>query len=209
MWRVACATTVFALGWIGLATGRGVPAERSLALDAATSRVVIHVGKSGAFGFAGHEHQAIAQSISGQVLVDADDWTRSSVSLQLGAAGLHVSGQGEPAQDVPRVQQVMAGNRVLDVDRFPTITFRSNRVALKGRSGSTVVLEISGELTLHGVTRPLTLTAATSVDPSGGVSAKGHFPVKQTEFGIEPVTAAGGTVRVKDTLDVEFDLHAR
>jgi hypothetical protein len=69
--------------------------------------------------------------------------------------------------------------------------------------------QLVGELTLHGVTRPLAVNAAVALDPAGGLTARGTFSLKQTDFGIEPVTAAGGTVRVKDVIGVDFVLRAR
>ena len=35
----------------------------------------------------------------------------------------------------------------------------------------------------------------------------GHATLKQTDFGIEPVKVAGGAVRVKDEVQVEFDIQ--
>ncbi|MBP1636345.1 MAG: hypothetical protein H6Q10_2919, partial [Acidobacteria bacterium] len=40
------------------------------------------------------------------------------------------------------------------------------------------------------------------------LTAEGKAEVKQSDFGIEPVTAAGGTVRVKDTVEVTFEIRA-
>jgi hypothetical protein len=41
------------------------------------------------------------------------------------------------------------------------------------------------------------------------MTARGGFVLRQTEFGMQPVTAAGGTVRVKDEVQVQFVLKAR
>jgi polyisoprenoid-binding protein YceI len=40
------------------------------------------------------------------------------------------------------------------------------------------------------------------------LTAEGTTTIRQSDFGIKPVTAAGGTVRVKDLLDVTFNLRA-
>jgi len=59
-----------------------------------------------------------------------------------------------------------------------------------------------GELTLHGQTRPV------AVDVS---SRAGHYTgqatLKQTEFGMKPVSLLGGTVKVKDAVRIEFDIQ--
>jgi YceI-like domain len=57
-------------------------------------------------------------------------------------------------------------------------------------------------LTLHGQTRPITVEIRES---SGHYVGASRF--KQTEFGMKPVKVAGGTIKVKDEVRVEFDIH--
>ncbi len=129
------------------------------------------------------------------------------MSLEFNAAALKVSGKGEPAADVPQVQQVMLSEQVLDVKRFPTVVFRSRRVSAGPKAANGTALAIEGDFTLHGVTRPLTIHATATLGPDR-LTARGTFVIKQTDFGIKPVTAGGGTVKVKDEVQVEFVLEA-
>src|SRR5574341_926116 len=76
------------------------PSERS---------VTIRVGRAGLLKFAGHTHEVVAPVFAGQVVVDDEQITRSSVSVEFEAAALRVTGKGEPADDVPRVQENMVG----------------------------------------------------------------------------------------------------
>ncbi len=171
-----------------------------------TSRVVIHVGKAGAFGFAGHAHDVEAP-VRGSISLDHSDPTRSEIVLEFDAAALRVTGKGEPPQDVPEVQRVMLSDRVLDASRYPRIVFRSHRlIGAVPRDGSFTV-SVAGDLSLHGVTKPLVLPVRVTLREDS-LTAEGTTTLKQTDFGIRPVTAAGGTVRVKDELDVTFSLHA-
>jgi polyisoprenoid-binding protein YceI len=200
-------------GAIVLASLSGVAAltmqgPSTLTIDAANSRVVIEVGRSGMFGFAGHDHEVIAPAVAGRVTFDPADWQRSAVALQFDASALKVTGKGDPPADVPKVQSVMLSEQVLDVGRFQTVAFKSRRVSATPRTPNAVDLVIDGELTLHGQTRPMTIRAATTLEPDG-LTARGAFTIKQTEFGMTPVTAGGGTVRVKDDVRVQFDLKAR
>jgi polyisoprenoid-binding protein YceI len=64
-------------------------------------------------------------------------------------------------------------------------------------------LDIDGELTLSGTTRPL--TAALRVEPDGRVH--GTIPVTQSEWGIKPYRGLMGALKVRD--DVEIVLEAR
>jgi polyisoprenoid-binding protein YceI len=180
-----------------------------LTIDAADSRVVIEVGKAGLFGFAGHAHEVTAADLHGEVRVDEADLSRSSVALDFGAAALRVTGKDEPPADVGEVQRVMLSDRVLDAARFPAISFRSKRVSVTARKATTVDLLIEGELTLHGTTRPVTLRASAAFDAGGLLTVRGSCPLMQSEFGMVPVTAAGGAIRVRDQVDIQFVVRAR
>jgi polyisoprenoid-binding protein YceI len=180
-----------------------------MTVDAADSQVLIEVGKAGVFGFAGHAHEVLAADVQGRVMVDLADPQASSVSLEFAAAALRVTGKGEPPADVREVQQVMLGERVLDVERFPNIVFQSRRVSLKDGTAAGANLVIEGDLTLHGKTRPMTVLTRAALDAEGQLTARGAFSLKQSDFGMVPVTAAGGAVRVKDELNIQFLLKAR
>jgi polyisoprenoid-binding protein YceI len=180
-----------------------------LTIDAANSRVAIQVGKAGVFGFAGHAHEVAATDVHGQVVVDPADLSRASVSLEFAAEALRVTGKNEPPADVAEVQRVMLSDQVLDVKRFPTISFRSKRVSVAARPAAAVELLIEGDLTLHGTTRPVTFRASAVFDAGGLLTVRGSCPLMQSDFGMVPVTAAGGTVRVRNQVDIQFVIRAR
>jgi len=99
------------------------------------------------------------------------------------------------------------GAMFLDVAQYPQMHFRSTHVRREGDH-----LRIDGELTLHGVTRPLTLTAHVNQvapnpfdkRPTVGFSATGSL--KRSDFGIKQfVPVIGDEVAI--TIDAEFN-HA-
>jgi polyisoprenoid-binding protein YceI len=102
----------------------------------------------------------------------------------------------------------MLSDRVLDIQRYPTVRFRLRSLSLIDRTSSEMRVRVTGELTLHGVTRPLTVPVHVAI-LGDHVTAEGHASVRQTDFGIQPVTAGAGTVRVRDQLDVLFRVSAR
>ena len=182
-------------------------AEQGYTVVAEQSAVRIHVGKSGLFGFAGHAHE-IAARVEGTVAADPADLARSSVSLSFDAKAIEVvAGRDEPAKDVPKVQAVMAGPEVLDVSRFPSVTFRSRSVAGKEISPGVYDLQVNGDLTLHGITRSLTLPLRVEV-AAETLTASGKVTLRQTDFGMKPVSV-GGVVNVKNELGVDFRIVAR
>jgi len=178
------------------------------AIDSDASHVVAQVDKTGLFSFAGHTHEVAAPVASGSVTVDSSNLSRSTVHLVFDASSLKVTGKGEPAGDVREVQRTMESDRVLDVSRFPRVSFDSREIEVLGRDGDRVKLRVTGDLMLHGVTRPASAELSATV-AAGRLSATGTAKVKQTDFGIQPVTAGAGTVRVKDEVTVEFTLVAQ
>ncbi len=185
-----------------LASGQANAADTTYALDEGKSSVAVHVGKAGLFSFAGHEHVVSAPRLQGKVLAAADDLSRSRVTLSFETAALRVEEKGEPAGDAPKVQEAMVGPRVLDVSRFPTVTFTSKAVTGKSTAQGGYDLEIAGDLSLHGVTRSVALPL--HVELSGDtLKASGRLVLRQSEYGIKPVTVAG-VVKVKDELTIDY-----
>ena len=68
-------------------------------------------------------------------------------------------------------------------------------------------LRIDGRLTLHGVTKTVIIPVAARLN-GNRMTATGEATVRQSDFGIRPVSAGGGTVRVKDEVEVTFSIVA-
>jgi polyisoprenoid-binding protein YceI len=100
----------------------------------------------------------------------------------------------------------LAGPEWLDAGKYPQMTYRSTKVERVGKNG----LRVSGELTLHGVTKPVTLNATYNggyaghtYDPHAriGFSAKGTL--KRSDFGVVyGIPDPGTTMGVFDDVDV-------
>jgi polyisoprenoid-binding protein YceI len=180
---------------------------RTFDIDASRSRALIEVGKRGAFSFfAGHTHEVESHSVSGVAHVDSEDLSRSDIRVEIDAATLRVTGKGEPADDVPKVQQVMLSEQVLDAQRYPKIVFESTSVSRKGGT-TTLDLLVAGKLTLRDVTRPLTSPVTVHLD-GNTFTATGEFALKQTDYGIKPISV-GGVVAVRDALKITFTIVGR
>lgn len=177
-------------------------------IDASRSSATIEVGKSGALSFAaGHTHEVLARAMTGTIAVDVDDPAHSSVRVTIDASALKVTGKGESASDVPKVQQTMSGTQVLDVQQYPTIAFASTSVALKSHTGAMLDVMVTGQLTIRGVARAITVPVNVRMEGST-LTATGRFPVRQTDYGMKPVSV-GGVVSVKDTVNISFSVVGR
>jgi polyisoprenoid-binding protein YceI len=161
-------------------------------IDVDKSKIRIHVGKAGLFSAAGHEHWVDAPIAAGTL-----QESPPQISFRVDSAKMKVeedkSLSDEKQAEVQRTMQT----QVLESDKYPEITFRSTSIRETG--GNT--WEAQGDLTLHGQTRPVTA----KVEKQQG-SYVGRCQIKQTSFGIQPVRVAGGTVKVKDELDIEFSI---
>ena len=181
--------------------------SEDLVIDPGQTTITLQVGRAGVFGFAGHDHEIAVPAVQGRITLDRSNISRSTLSATFDATALKVTGKGEPSEDVPEVQRVMLSERVLDVQRYPTITFQSRQVSVVKPSTNQIGLRITGDLTLHGVTRPLDVPVTVQLS-TNGLRASGKTTVQQSQFGIRPVTAGVGTVRVKDEVDVTFSVTA-
>lgn len=201
-------TAIGALVLVVLVSVTAAAQRATYQIDQTATSVLIQVGKGGLFSFAAHDHEVAAPALAGNLVLDQTDVAKSNVSIEFDATALKVTGKGEPAKDVPEVQLAMLSDRVLDVRQYPTITFRSNRISLVNKAADRLTLNITGDLTLHGTTRPVTTRVEVTLKDTA-LTATGTAKIRQTDFGMTPVTAGGGTVRVKDEVDVVFRVVGR
>lgn len=162
-------------------------------IDAHTSKLIVHVSKAGLFSAFGDNHEIEVAISEGSV-----DEGAGRVRFDVESSRMKVLDPQLSPDKRQQVQERMLGPDVLDVARFPRIKFESISVQQLGPGR----LQLRGQLSLHGVTRPLIVNVQT-----GNGHYTGNAILKQRDFGITPVTIAGGTVKVKDELKVEFDIR--
>ena len=160
-------------------------------IDVKRSTITIHVGKAGLFSAAGHEHWVNAPITSGSI----NDSEAPSVEFKVAAAKMQV--KPDPKVDSKthaEIQRDMQA-KVLESGKYPDIVFRSSRV----HGISDGQWKVDGTLTLHGVTKPVSIVVKRSGD-----SYVGEAVIKQTDFSIKPITVGGGLVKVKNELEIAF-----
>jgi polyisoprenoid-binding protein YceI len=105
---------------------------------------------------------------------------------------------------------IMKGSQMLDTAKFPQIVFKSEGIRVTGAKS----MQISGNLTLHGVTRPIVLAATynggyagmPNMDPKARVGFSAHGSFKRSDFGIAyGVPAPGTTLGVGDLIDFSIE----
>src|ERR1700733_854801 len=176
------------------ATGLLMAQEK--AIDTQRSTITIHVGKSGLLSAAAHNHTINAPISSGTIL-ESD--TRH-VEFRVETAKMRV--QPDPkidAKDQATIQTHME-EMTLETKTFPEITFRSSHVQ-KLANGQ---WKVDGGLSLHGVTKAISLTVKQAGEPYTT-----HTVLKQTDFGITPLSIGGGMIKVKNEVEIDFQIFAR
>jgi polyisoprenoid-binding protein YceI len=192
-----------------LIAAAGLAQEKpNYSIDGARSKVEINVYKEGLFKAFGHDHVIAAKELSGQVQFDAEMIDQSTVRLKLPTKSITVIDPGESEKDRRDVQATMEGEKVLDVARFPEITFSSSHVSAVKRTQDGWELTLSGNLSLHGVKKPVSFPLRVHVE-AAELYGEGDFSILQTDYGITPVKVGGGTVKVKDKLKISFIVVAQ
>lgn len=104
----------------------------------------------------------------------------------------------------------LRGPDFLDTGKFPTMTFRSTKIEKAGDGK----WKVTGDLTLHGVTKPVVLDVTTSAarkDPWGNLraGAQAETKINRQDFGVRYNSALeGGGVVVGDEVTVTIDAEA-
>jgi polyisoprenoid-binding protein YceI len=164
-------------------------------IDVEHSTITVHVGKTGLFAGAGHEHWVNAPLSAGTV----NDSDSLHVEFKVDAAKMEV--KPDPKIDAATQAQIQRDMQEMTLEsrKYPQITFRSLRVEKQ----ADWLWKVEGMLTLHGVTKPVAVTVRRT-----GETYVANVNIKQTDFGIKPVSVAGGLVKVKNEVELDFRIRA-
>ncbi len=167
------------------------------ALDTQRSTITIHVGKSGLLSAAAHDHTINAPISSGTILESGTP----HIEFRVETAKMTVQPLTPKidAKDQATIQTHME-EMTLETMKFPEITFRSSHVQ-KLADGQ---WKVDGDLFLHGVTKAVSLTVKQAGEPYTT-----HTVLKQTDFGITPLSIGGGMIKVKNEVAIDFQIFAR
>jgi len=140
--------------------------------------------------------------LSGMVQYDPTAPAKSSVDVTIDAASLD--------SRVEMRDNDLRSPRLLDVEKYPTITFKSKRVEPAGAGK----LKVTGDLTIHGVTKEAVLDvdgpSEPIKDPRGNsrMGASATTTINRRDFGITTYPAAMVADDVAITIDVEMSKPA-
>lgn len=178
-------------------------------LDAAHSLLRIAVHSGGPLARLGHEHVVSSRELRGYVLLTKEpERIRADLYLPLDSLVVDDPALGDRGHAALSPADIAATRRhmlddVLDAPRRP---FAVIHARCSPDNPSCAVL--AAEVTLHGVTRPLTIPVEWRLD-GARLAAKGRFSIRHRDFGLVPYSVLGGVLQVAEELDLDFQIEAR
>lgn len=154
----------------------------------------------------GHSPTIAIPDFDGEISLNPDEVEKSFLRLTIQSASLNVTDDISD-KDREEINRRMH-QEVLEADSFPQIVYECSRVSASKVGESQYWMALTGELTFHGVTRSQPVSARVSVN-GGMLRAAGELTIRQSDYRIQPVSAAAGTIRLKDELKLSFDISAR
>jgi polyisoprenoid-binding protein YceI len=141
------------------------------------------------------------KTFSGTILLDEGDMTKSKIDVSIDAASIDTAEEKRDAH--------LKSADFFDADKFPKLTFASKSITKSGDA-----YEVQGDLTIHGVTKEVTLHSTfegKGKDPWGGerVGFGAKASVNREDFGLKwnQVLEAGGLL-VSNKIEIEIEIEA-
>jgi len=155
---------------------------------AAGSRFELRVYKTGLLS--GKKHLFVFDRYRGR-------FDGHQIEFTLEASSIRCLDDWRPATG--KIEEIVkvALHEMLDATRHPELRFVSNQITAKGDS----TYHATGQLTIRGVSKPVTVT----VSRKGNV-IEGQAQIRHSDFGLKPQSAALGAIGTKDEMDVTFRL---
>jgi len=175
-------------------------------VDASRSRFIAQAFAKGLLSAFGHNPRLAVRGFEGEVKFDSAAPDAASVWMKARADSLVVI-DDMSEKDRREIERVTR-DELLDTVRYPEIVFQSSIVAARRMAEGRYHARVAGDLSLRGVTRELAIDAMALME-GDELRAQGGFTLRLTDFNIRPVSVAGGLLKLKDEVQLSFDILAR
>ena len=179
-------------------------ASQRYRLDSSQSKFIAHALRGGLLWFKGHDHLVAIREFAGEAQLTPDSISPASLEITAKAASMVETNSVFTDQQKQIIDKELR-EIVLQPDQYPDITFRSTSVTGKAAGANQYDLKIAGDLTLHGVTRQITIPTKVTVT-GNDLRAQGEFSVNRDYFKVKATSAAHGLVRVRNKITFTFDI---
>jgi|SRR5579863_3566896 len=176
------------------------------AIDSRASQFTVKAFASGLISVVAHSPTFAIREISGEAIFEPESMAHASMRMTADPLGMEL--KDETSGDERRAILKVMHQEVLESSRYPSIVFQSRRINAAKLGDHLYLSTIEADLSLHGITRQVTLTAQTVVGDDT-MRAIGDFTIQQTDFAMNIVSIANSTLRLKDELKFNFFIVAR
>ncbi len=174
-------------------------------LDPAQGRFTVQAFATGLLSALGHSPTFAVRDFAGTIRFEREEIHSMTLELTARADSLDLLDQVRDA-DRREITDRMRRD-VLESSTHPTIIYRSEGASSDPIAPGRFLVRIGGRLTLRGVTGPHPVVAEIQIF-GDGIRLLGECPLRLSDYGIRPVTALAGAIKLKDELKVSFDLAA-
>jgi polyisoprenoid-binding protein YceI len=182
------------------------PASVSYTLSARESKFMARAYAGGLLWFKGHDHHLAAREFSGEVQLTPETITPASLRLSVKSESLVETGTAFTDQQKQIINKEIR-ELVLHPDQYPEIVFQSTAATSKSLGGGRYDVKLTGNLTLHGVTRVEEIPVKVTLS-GDTLRAIGDFQINRSNYKVKATSAFHGLVRVRDKIKFEFDIIA-
>jgi polyisoprenoid-binding protein YceI len=177
----------------------------SYRVDPGLSRFTVQAFATGLLSVFGHSPTFVVRDYRGLARLVPGTFEDAWFEMTVRADSLEVTGD-VTSRDRGEIEERMR-QEVLQTAAYPEIRYQAGDASAERVSVGRHRLRLAGELTLRGVTRPQVVEGTLLVFEDG-VRVAGEFELRQSDYGIRPVSALGGAITLKDRLKVSFDIGA-
>ena len=175
-------------------------------VDTRTSQFTVQAFASGLISAIAHSPKIAIRDWTGVAQMASDKLESPSLEVRVNSSSLEVLDE-LPDRDRRELHRVM-NNEVLETPKFPEIAYDSTEISVEKLKEDLYRLNVSGRLTLHGISNDLDFVAQGSVGVDS-VRAHGSFMLLQSDYNIRIASIAGGTLKLQDELKFCFYVVAR
>jgi polyisoprenoid-binding protein YceI len=177
-------------------------------IDPRASRLSAKAFAGGMLASLGHNPTLAIRDFAGEAEFDPETPATAAVRVTVKATSLEVTGNMSSSDQKEILQKV--NDEVLETARYPEIVYDcpASRVSIKPTGAGQLEVSLNGNLTLHGVTRSQPMLVRVSAD-GDTIRGYGEATLRQSEFGLKQVTAAGSMMKVKDEVKLSLEIVAR
>jgi polyisoprenoid-binding protein YceI len=188
-----------------MGTQKGLATVR-YSLDSASSRFTVQAFATGLLSTFGHNPRIGIRDYDGEIDVVPETYEKALVRINVRTGTMDVLDEMKD-KDRKTLEQTMY-EQVLESNRFPNAVYESKQIIVQKLGNDLLSARVTGELSFHGVTQTQSFDARVTA-LGAMLRISGDFSVRQSDYGIKPVSFAAGALRLKDELKFNFELVAR